>query len=116
MNKLKERWGVQSNGQLMVIFLVFAITGSASAFLTKPILTVIGVTFDNTPIFWFILLKIFLIFPVYQVLLVAIGSIFNQHSFFWEFEKKMLYRLKLAKLAHRLEEWFGWNKIERNDL
>lgn len=109
MKQLKKRWGVTSNAQLTIIFLVFAITGSASTLLTKPLLSIFGVTYDNTPLFWFITLKILLLFPVYQVLLVFIGSIFGQHTFFWNFEKKMLYRLKLGKLAFWIENSFGWN-------
>jgi hypothetical protein len=36
-----------------------------------------------------------LIFPLYQVLLVLIGALFGQFSFFWGFEKKMLRRFGL---------------------
>ena len=36
MKGLKQRWGVTSNWQLAIIFVVFAITGSASAWLSKP--------------------------------------------------------------------------------
>ncbi|MFN3942639.1 MAG: DUF6787 family protein [Flavobacterium sp.] len=110
MKQLKKRWGVSSNAQLTIIFLVFAITGSASTLLTKPLLSVIGVTYNNTPLFWFITLKILLLFPVYQVLLVAIGSIFGQHTFFWNFERKMLLRLKLGILVNWIEKRFGWNQ------
>ncbi|MFN3908344.1 MAG: DUF6787 family protein [Flavobacterium sp.] len=109
MKQLKKRWGVTSNVQLTIIFIVFAITGSASTLLTKPLLSVFGVTYSNTPLFWFILLKILLLFPVYQVLLVVIGSIFGQHTFFWNFEKKMLQRLKLGTIAIWIENMFGWN-------
>lgn len=109
MKQLKKRWGVSSNVQLTIIFIVFAITGSASTLLTKPLLSIFGVTYNNTPLFWFITLKILLLFPVYQVLLVAIGSIFGQHTFFWNFEKKMLQRLKLGKLAFWIENSLGWN-------
>lgn len=109
MKQLKKRWGVSSKVQLTIIFIVFAITGSASTLLTKPLLSIFGVTYNNTPLFWFITLKILLLFPVYQVLLVAIGSIFGQHTFFWNFEKKMLQRLKLGKLAFWIENSLGWN-------
>jgi hypothetical protein len=109
MKQLKKRWGVSSNVQLTIIFIVFAITGSASTLLTKPLLSVFGVTYNHTPLFWFIILKILILFPVYQVLLVAIGFIFGQHTFFWNFERKMLLRLKLGVLVHWIEKKFGWN-------
>jgi hypothetical protein len=40
-------------------------------------------------------LRIGLIFPLYQVLLVLIGALFGQFNFFWGFEKKMLRRFGL---------------------
>ncbi|MGA0828911.1 MAG: DUF6787 family protein, partial [Flavobacteriaceae bacterium] len=38
-------------------------------------------------------LRIGLIFPLYQLLLVFFGALFGQFRFFWNFEKKMLRRL-----------------------
>lgn len=99
MNKLKEKWGVQNNFQLAIIFLVFAITGSSSVWVGKPVLAFFSVERDNfsEDFIWggfiYILLRILIIFPIYQILLVAIGFIFGQFSFFWNFEKKMLKRL-----------------------
>ncbi|HAV54440.1 MAG TPA: diacylglyceryl transferase, partial [Aequorivita sp.] len=37
MKKLKERWNIETNGQLFIIFLVFAITGSSAAKLAAPL-------------------------------------------------------------------------------
>ena len=37
MNKLKKRWNVTTNWQLTIIFIVFAITGSTAAYLSKPV-------------------------------------------------------------------------------
>lgn len=97
MQKLKERWGVQSNFQLTIIFIVFAITGSASAWLSKPFCLWLGITKDDLG-FWFTPVRLILIFPIYQVLLVLIGFIFGQFKFFWAFEKKMLRKMGLGFL------------------
>ncbi|MBE0390526.1 DUF6787 family protein [Flavobacterium sp. PL002] len=97
MRKLKERWGITSNIQLSIIFIVFAITGSASAWLSKPLCYLLGITKDDLGM-WFMPVRLLLIFPIYQVLLVFIGFIFGQFSFFWAFEKKMLKRLGLGFL------------------
>ena len=43
MNKLKERWNVTSNWQLVIIFIVFAITGSTAAYLSKPVTSALGI-------------------------------------------------------------------------
>jgi hypothetical protein len=102
MEKLKKRWGVTSNFQLIVIFIVFAITGSSAAFAAKPITNFLGINYDNSGWLYY-LVKFVLIFPLYQVLLVLLGFIFGQFDFFWNFEKKMLHRLKLGKLIEVLE-------------
>lgn len=94
MEKLKKRWGITSNWQIIVIFIVFAITGSSSLFVTKPVLSFFGIIKENFDysIFYYCL-KILLVFPVYQVLLIFFGFIFGQFQFFWNFEKKMLSRM-----------------------
>lgn len=97
MKKLKERWGIESNFQLTLIFIVFAITGSASAWLSKPFCYWLGITKADLG-FWFTPVRLLLIFPIYQVLLVCIGFLFGQFRFFWEFEKKMLRSMGLGFL------------------
>lgn len=98
MQKLKKHWGIHSNFQLIIIFIVFAVTGSSSVYVAKPFLDVIGLDQDNFPDTWwspivYWTLRILLIFPFYQVLLVAYGWLFGQFKFFWTFEKKMLKRM-----------------------
>ncbi|WP_177763800.1 DUF6787 family protein [Flavobacterium sp. I3-2] len=98
MASLKERWGVTSNFQIVIIFIVFAITGSTSAWITKPILEFLGITKQDFHIVPYWILRIVLILPVYKVILIIIGTIFGQHTFFWNFVKKMLFRMKLGFL------------------
>nr|WP_315174539.1 DUF6787 family protein [uncultured Flavobacterium sp.] len=97
MKKLKERWGIESNFQLTLIFIVFAITGSASAWLSKPFCYWLGITKSDLGL-WFTPIRLLLIFPIYQVLLVCIGFLFGQFRFFWAFEKKMLRSMGLGFL------------------
>ncbi|MGL2993933.1 DUF6787 family protein [Flavobacterium sp. TSSA_36] len=97
MKKLKERWGIESNFQLTIIFIVFAITGSASAWLSKPFCLWLCISKEDFG-FWFTPLRLLLIFPIYQVLLVCIGFLFGQFRFFWTFEKKMLRSMGLGFL------------------
>ena len=98
MEKLKIRWGIHSNFQLIVIFIVFAITGSSSVIVSKPILNFIGITKDSLPIVFYYILKLVIVFPAYQILLGFFGFIAGQFAFFWSFEKKMLSRLGLGFL------------------
>ena len=97
MEKLKQRWGVESNFQLTVIFIVFAITGSASAMVSKPVCFWLGITKEDFG-FLFTPIRLILIFPLYQVLLVIIGFLFGQFAFFWKFEKKILQKIGLGFL------------------
>ena len=93
MKKLKEKWGITSNFQLVIILIVFSVTGSIAVWIAKPILDSIGLDKSTVSpwIFWPI--RIAIIFPTYQVLIVIIGALFGQFSFFWTLEKKMLARL-----------------------
>ena len=93
MNRLKEKWGITSNFQLIIILLVFSITGSIAVIVAKPALNLVGLDKEALSpwIFWPI--RIFIIFPIYQVLIVVVGALFGQFKFFWAFEKKMLARL-----------------------
>jgi len=90
--KLGPSWEVTYRWELIAIFLVFAITGSLSAKFSGPIMGLLGIEASTTSpwIFWPV--RVLLIFPIYQVLLVAMGWVFGQFHFFWDFEKKMLSR------------------------
>jgi manganese efflux pump family protein len=103
MSNFKQRWNITSNWQLIVIIIVFAVTGSSSAYLAKPFLAFLGITKNNVSLWIYYPLYIILIFPVYQVLLVFFGFLFGQFKFFWQFEFKMLRQLKLGFIA----DWLG---------
>ena len=103
MNKLKQRWNITSNFQFFIILLVFAITGSISALIAKPILTFIGITKESVSIWLYYPLYIIIILPIYKVLLLLIGTLAGQRNFFWNFIKKMLDRMGLG-FIHRIFE------------
>ena len=95
MKHLKKRWGINSNFQLVMILVVFAVTGSSAAKLATPFTSILGITEDNFSAWVYWPARIFLIFPIYQVLLLVFGFIFGQFKFFWDFEKKMLKKMGL---------------------
>ena len=97
MQGLKKRWGIRSNLQLTIIFIVFALTGSASAWLSRPFCLWLGITKEDIG-FWFTPVRLLMIFPIYQILLVFIGTLFGQFEFFWTYEKKMLRSMRLGFL------------------
>lgn len=89
MKKLKERWNIETNRQLFIIFLVFAITGSSAAKLAAPLTDFFNITREMG---WYIYwpFRILIILPIYKVLLVFFGWVFGEFHFFWSFAMKML--------------------------
>ncbi len=96
MEKLKTRWGIRSNFQLVVVFIVFAINGSASAKIGIFLMNLMGWTKDNMPPVLFYVIAGILILPLYPLLLMVVGWLFGQSEFFFPFAKKMLNRISLG--------------------
>ena len=101
MKKLKERWNIESNLQLVIICVVFSVTGSIAVWIAKPILNFFGLDKSAVSAWVFWPIRISIIFPIYQILIVIIGAIFGQFKFFWEFEKKMLVRLGFKQFKEK---------------
>ncbi|WP_299682036.1 DUF6787 family protein [uncultured Dokdonia sp.] len=91
--KLYKRWNVTQRWQLIAMFLVFAVTGTTAGKISDPLMELIGLTKETTNgwIYWPV--RIVLIFPIYQVLLVIFGWIFGQYNFFKQFAIKMASRM-----------------------
>ena len=89
MKKIKERWGITSNFQIVIIFIVFGITGSVSAYISGPLTNII---IGESDLHWLIklLIRIIVLTPIYQVLLLFFGYIFFQYKFFYNFVKKFM--------------------------
>lgn len=96
---LEKRWKLQYRWEMIRVFIVFAVTGSSSLYVGRPIIKLLGITKENlNPIlYWTLFIIIGLIF--YQILLVTFGWLFGQFHFFWEFEKKMLRRLGFKRFV-----------------
>ena len=54
MKKLKEKWGINSNYQLLIIFFVFSVTGSLALLIATPLLNICGINKEilSSWIFW----------------------------------------------------------------
>jgi len=96
INKFIKFFKVKNTKQLLVVFVVFSITGSLSVYLGQPILDFL---FEKDSqknfIYWF--LRLLIIFPLYQFLLIIVGTLFGQFDYFWRIEKKILSRLGIIK-------------------
>jgi hypothetical protein len=98
--KLEKKWILDYKWEMIRVFMVFAITGSSSLYIGRPIIKLLGITKENLNplLYWFLFIIIGLVF--YQILLVSFGWIFGQFKFFWEFEKKMLTRFGLKRFLN----------------
>lgn len=86
--RFKRKWNIHSNFQLVVVLVVFAVTGTSTLYVRKGIFFLLGIT-DDTQLWLRITLYILVIFPAYNVMLLIVGFLFGQFKFAWEFEKKM---------------------------
>ena len=94
---LINKFNAKSKTHLFVIFLVFGLSGSFSLLISSPILSVLDLkdVLNNYPLYIFF--RVLIIIPIYQLFLILIAILFGEFDYFWEFEKKILRRLKLIK-------------------
>tara|TARA_B100000768_G_scaffold172946_1_gene181682 strand:- start:530 stop:826 length:297 start_codon:yes stop_codon:yes gene_type:complete len=93
MNKIRNLFKVETNFQLLKVNVVFAVTGTMSVYFAGIVINFLGLDPYIIGDFFYWVLRIMLLVPVYQVLLIIIGSIFGEFKYFWRIEKKMLGRL-----------------------
>ncbi len=93
MQKLLSVFKAETVGQLIVILVVFSVTGSTAVYVAGPVLDFVGINSESIPIWAFWPLRILVIFPIYQCLLIVVGTLAGQFRYFWEFEKKFLSRI-----------------------
>jgi hypothetical protein len=93
IQRLKQKWGVKSAIQVLLILIVFSLAGSTAVMLRKSFFSLIG--FDTHTAFWLkAIVYILFLFPTYQVLLLIYGTLLGQFKFFWAKERKMLLAIR----------------------
>ena len=93
MIKLRNYFKAKSINHLILIFIIFGISGSLTLVLSEPIINFININeiIENTFILLF--LRIIIIFPLYQLVLISIAAIFGEFNYFLSFERSMLKKL-----------------------
>ena len=79
-DRMKERWGVGFWG-LVAILLAFSLAGMTTLRLKGPVMAFIMPATAPGWLQWAVYLVVML--PVYQVLLLAYGTLLGQFDFFW---------------------------------
>jgi manganese efflux pump family protein len=95
MKKLMLRWQIKSYLQLAIVFVVFAINGSLSAKIGYSILSFFNINKQNLNLIFYYLLLSLIVTLIYPFLIILIGFLFGQYSFFFKFSEKMLLNIGL---------------------
>ena len=95
LGKMQAKWGLDSTRQVLLVLVVFTLSGSSVVWLRKGLFHLLGYD-ETTPMSLKTITYIIFIFPTYQSLLLLYGFLLGQFSFFWEKEKKM-FRWIVAK-------------------
>ena len=74
IDRIKKKWRIENSFQFIVILIVFAVTGSASAGISGPIADYFEL--DNLHVLLYWPIRLLIVFPVYQILLIWFGFVF----------------------------------------
>lgn len=86
-NRLKARWGVTNWGMVAIIF-AFSLAGSAVLRIGRPIVD--AILPENTPTWLWWTVKVVVIVPIYEILLVSFGTLLGQGRFFRDKQRRVL--------------------------
>ena len=89
LQKLKNKWGVENNFQIVIIFIVFAVTGSVAAKISGPITAYFELDNVHSLLYWPI--RLLIVFPVYQLMLVFFGLSAGVIVSIFTFQKNKFY-------------------------
>ncbi len=85
--RLKSRWGVTTWG-VIAILLAFSLAGSAVLRIGRPVVDVILP--EDAPRWLWWTVKILVIVPIYEVLLMTFGTLLGQGRFFRDKQRRVL--------------------------
>ena len=116
LKKLKEKWGISTPFQMVIVFIVFGVTGSVAAKISGPIISLLPIEDLPGIIYW--PLRLLIIFPVYQVLLILFGFIFGVLVSIFTFKKdtfvfNFFFNLSL-KMSKKMINWLSFGILFKN--
>lgn len=89
-NRLKTRWGVTTWG-VIAILLAFSLAGSAVLRIGRPLVD--AILPDDTPRWLWWTVKVIVIIPIYEVLLMSFGTLLGQGRFFRHKQRRVLHAI-----------------------
>ena len=91
--KFIKYFKAKSLNHLILIFIIFGISGSLTLILSEPIINFIKINKIAENSLILLLLRIIIVFPLYQLVLISIATIFGEFNYFLSFERNMLRKL-----------------------
>lgn len=102
--RLKKKWGIKRNIDIVLILLCFSLAGSSVVFIRRYYFEFLG--FDESTPFWLKTVAYLLfIFPAYQLILLGYAFLLGQWSFFWT---------KAKVMGHHIGRLFNKKKVKED--
>ena len=81
INNLINFFGANSKLHLLKIFIIFGLAGSLSVILSEPLLQLVSIENYITNKFLYWLIRLILIFPLYQFVLIGVAIVFGEFRY-----------------------------------
>ncbi len=95
INNLINFFGANSRLHLLKIFIIFGLAGSLSVILSEPLIQLISIEKLISNKFFYWIVRLILIFPIYQFVLIALALLFGELSYFKKFLIKFINYFKV---------------------
>ncbi len=90
INNLINFFGANSKLHLLKIFIIFGLAGSLSVVLSEPLLQLVSIEKFISNKFFYWLIRLILIFPIYQFVLIGLALVFGEFRYFKKFFTKFI--------------------------
>ena len=95
INSLINFFGANSKVHLFKIFIIFGLAGSLSVFLSDPLLQLVSIENFISNKFFYWLIRLILIFPIYQFVLIFLALVFGEFGYFKKIFTKFINYFKI---------------------
>ena len=95
INSLINFFGANSKVHLLKIFIIFGLAGSLSVFLSDPLLQLVSIENFISNKFFYWLIRLILIFPIYQFVLIFLALVFGEFGYFKKIFTKFINYFKI---------------------
>ena len=95
INYLINFFGVNSKLHLLKIFIIFGLAGSLSVVLSEPLLQLVSIEKFISNKFFYWLIRLIIIFPIYQFVLIGVAMVFGEFRYFKKFFIKFINYFKI---------------------